>query len=123
MRLEVPRIPPSGNEMRRKYRTIFAYRDLRLLWEHDLRYCTGHAMYIAQLKMQAEKHRKLRVEVTVFRPKMLDADNHMAGLKPVLDGLKQIGFIADDCADRIELVTHNVPGKRKFTVIEITPAL
>lgn len=119
MKLEVPRIPPSGNEMRRKYRTVFAYRDLRLLWEHDLGYATGDAFANQQLRMQAQQCPKLKVSITVFRAKELDRDNAMAGIKPVLDALKNLKFIADDSPERLELDLNTVPGKRKVTVLVI----
>jgi hypothetical protein len=127
MRLEVPLVPPSGNELRRKYRTVFAYRDLRMAWEKALKYCTGSAQITKEFVRQADtaqiECRKLRVEIEVHRAKVLDADNCMSGLKPVLDALFNVDFIGSDAPDFLELpLPRIVISRKRKTVIEITPA-
>ena len=129
MKLEVPMVPPSGDELRRKYRTVFAYRDLRMAWEKALLICCGSAITRKYLQCQAlEAHcayEKLKVAVTIYRAKILDDDNCVAGLKPCLDSLEENGFIYSDEPKDIELPRPQqiIEPKRRLrrTVIEITP--
>jgi hypothetical protein len=126
MRLEVPLVPPSGNELRRKYRTVFAYRDLRMAWEKALVICTGSAIETNRFRNQMLTRYptgQLKVEITVHRAKILDADNCMAGIKPLLDALVRVDFVRDDSPEAIDVpLPKQVISRKRKTVIEITPA-
>ena len=116
-------VPPSHNELRRKYRHPLAYMRLRKLWEHNLAYGVLCARHRRELMDLAKLGQRMRVEVTVFNNKILDDDNISAGLKPVLDGLKNIGYIQDDSPPFLELALPVKQHKsaEKKTVIRIGP--
>jgi hypothetical protein len=120
--ITVPLVPPSLNVLRRKYRNCFVYKKLRTDWEHSLKYAVGSANVVKWLNVQA-KHNRMRVKVTIFHGNQYDPDNLVACLKPVLDSLRNIGFIQDDSEKWLELVPPQQfrSGERK-TVVELGPA-
>lgn len=128
MRLEVPMIPPSGNEMRRKYRTVFAYRDLRMAWEKALVVCSGGTFAANQfrnqtLDSQTGGFHRMIVSIEIHRPRMLDPDSPMNGIKPVLDALVNVKFLPGDSEKHIEVPRIlQVKDRKRCTIIEITPA-
>ena len=121
MKLEVPNVPPSGNELRRKYRTLFAYRDLRMKWEKDLTFSTKGADETIAFKKQAANGAKLAVTIRVYRRRELDRDNFVGGAKPVVDALVNIGYLRNDSPDRVTVTYLQASPFKPRTVIEITP--
>src|SRR3990167_4253756 len=103
LRLEVAAAAPSPNELRRRYRHWAAYKRLREDWEQRLFLAVPGRQRRAWLRMVVEKRPRVRVEVTVFRKRPLDPDNLTGSLKPVLDGMKNLGLIVDDSKEWIEL--------------------
>lgn len=103
MRITVPMVPPSPNELRRKYRNPFAYKKLREAWERSLAYAVPSAGEVFALRRLAAAGR-VRVKVTVFHPGTYDPDNIVGCLKPVLDALKNIRFLTDDSREWLELL-------------------
>ena len=47
---------------------------------------------------------RIRVGITISHPKVYDADNTVAALKPVLDALRKVGYIRDDSETWLELL-------------------
>jgi len=47
---------------------------------------------------------RMRVSITISHPKVYDADNTVAALKPVLDALRKVGYIRDDSETWLELL-------------------
>jgi Holliday junction resolvase RusA-like endonuclease len=95
MRITVPMIPPSPNELRRKYRNPLAYKRLRESWEHSLAYAVPSASDRVAL-VSTGRNRKVRVKITLFHSGKYDPDNLIGACKPVLDALKNIHYIRDD---------------------------
>lgn len=118
--LEIDEVPPSPNELRREYRHPQSYRRLRTAWEWMI-LAAPCATHRALLK-NAARTNKMHVEVTIYHKKAYDPDNLAGSLKPVLDALKNVGFIKDDSAKSIELVPpKQVIGKIEKTLIRIGP--
>jgi hypothetical protein len=103
MILTIPDIPPSPNELRRKYRTPWAYKGLRETFEYAL-LCSVGAHHRSFLKLQARKSGKLWVQMTLHHVGTYDDDNLAASQKPVLDALVNIGFLAGDSPDKLQLL-------------------
>ena len=117
----MPRVPPSANELNVKYRSHFAYRDLRVAWEKDLKFSTHGAQETQELKSQAKNHEKLKLSIRVYRKRELDYDNLIAGCKPVIDALKNVGYLNDDDSKSMEVEIKQASPFKPHTVIEITP--
>lgn len=105
------RVPPSENQMRRKYAHEWAYKKLREGWEADLKIALGSAIAADECKAFALECKKnkipIRVEITAFRGqrgKLLDPDNADSGRKVVFDALRNIGFLWDDTANAVDAV-------------------
>jgi hypothetical protein len=113
----IPMLPPSGNEMRRKYRHPFAYRDLRAAWERTIR-----AFLEPGSGSRMNAGRRMRVTVIIEHKRLYDADNAISGLKPLLDSLKLLSLIYDDSPRFMELEVAQVKGKKRQTTIRIEPA-
>ncbi|MCI0659022.1 MAG: hypothetical protein L0170_18365 [Acidobacteria bacterium] len=89
------RVPPSANQLRgKKYRHPNDYQRLRQTWEWEVAAALS-AVERALLKAEAEKH-CIRVKITIVRRSELDYDNLVGGCKPVVDALKNVGFLKDD---------------------------
>lgn len=111
--LEVPDVPPSPNVMRRKYRNPHVYKELRTAWEWALLLSVS-PRFRTKLKQQAKKVGRLQVQITMHHTREFDPDNLPAAQKVVLDALVNIGFLAGDSADKIELLPAvQVKCKRK----------
>lgn len=121
--IEVPLVAPSTNVLRRKYRNPHAYRCLRENWENFLFYFKPHAYRNdspQRMIREAAERARIRVQVTVYHTKKYDRDNLWGSQKPVLDALRNIGFIKDDSDDWIELLMpQQVIGKERKTVVTL----
>jgi len=98
----VSMVPPSPNVLRRKYRNPHVYKKLREAWEHALYYMAGSGRHRNQLQDFARTH-KMRVRIILHHRGSYDPDNLYGCLKPVLDALKEVGYIRDDNARCLEL--------------------
>ncbi len=67
---------------------------------------------------------KVRVKITSHRKNELDKDNLHGGVKGLVDALKRLRIIEDDCPDLLDLevVQKKVYGSDCFTEIELTMA-
>jgi hypothetical protein len=101
--IRVPMVPPSPNELRRKYRHWQAYARLRRKWEEALKYgvASGRSRHFLE---DSAAHYKMRVAVTVHHLRETDPDNLVGSLKPILDALQNIKFLCNDNALHLELV-------------------
>ena len=113
----MPGIPPSGNEMRRKYRTPHAYKRLRDCWQRTI-----WAFLEPGKRRTACLEAKMRVTVTIEHARLYDADNAISGCKPLLDSLTRLVLIRDDSPEWIELHVEQVKSRENQTTIEIRPA-
>ena len=125
MKLVIPRVTPSGNEMRRKYRNRFAYARLRGVWEVELLVALAGRVIalryaVPELRLQVTFTRfRLRVTFTRYGKKLLDRDNLYAGVKAPLDAMARLGIIRSDSERDIELVVKQEQAKETRTEIEI----
>lgn len=95
--------PPSGNELRRKYRHWAAYARLRDQWAdwiHDAALIIERERpdfpEITSRPSDKRDRRKVSVQICHSRVRRLDDDNLSSGLKPVYDALRLAGFIVND---------------------------
>jgi hypothetical protein len=101
--LTISAIPPSPNILKRKYMNPHAYKRLREAWEQDLAHAVPGSRQRLELQRQA-KAGKMFVEVTIYHSKLYDPDNAMGALKPVLDAMVRIGFLAGDSGAHLQLL-------------------
>jgi hypothetical protein len=94
--------PPSGNVLRRRYRSPHSYRKLRQKWEESLAYAVRDASERNALIKQANSCR-MHLRVTLIHKGIFDDDNLYSALKPVLDALVRVGYLRDDSAKWLEL--------------------
>lgn len=119
MKLVIPRVTPSGNEMRRKYRNPHVYQQLRGEWETELFVAFDSMESYQNQKTKAKCRERLRVAVTRFGKKLLDRDNLYSGVKAPLDAMARLGIIRGDSEDDIELIVKQELSKEPHTEIEI----
>lgn len=118
MILRVPGVPPSPNVLRRKYRSVFAYMNLRKDWERALYWGTGGSRHVREQQTRAKVDR-MHVQIHLAHKKFYDPDNLPGSVKVVLDALKNIGFIKDDSAEHIELSVTQAISTDVYTRIKI----
>jgi Holliday junction resolvase RusA-like endonuclease len=120
--ITVHMVPPSPNELRRKYRTYHAYRQLRKQWQHDLFYslCLRHRN---ELMDHARKAGQMCVAITIYHTKEFDPDNLPGACKPILDALVNLQYLADDSPSKLQFSVSQVIGSEKKTEIKIGPAV
>lgn len=104
MKLTIPRVPISPNDRERLHWTD--KRKTNKKWRGDI---------MAAL----DRNRFYIVRIVLHRRRLLDEDNAVGSLKPVLDGLRDSGLIYDDSRRWILLHTSQVQDKDDYTEIEI----
>jgi hypothetical protein len=115
MILEVPDIPPSPNVVKRKYRSPHAYKRLRDAWQVMLLASIG-PHHRASLRELARRAGRMCVQIKLYHVGTYDDDNLAGSLKPVLDALVNIGFLAGDSPDKLNLLP---PSQEKCTKKEL----
>lgn len=113
MKITVPMVPPSGNVLRRKYRTPLAYASLRNAWERTI-------MAFLPAGSRPQQNRRMRVMVTIEHKRLYDRDNAFSGCKPVFDSLKRLGLIVDDSEQWCEQHVEQIQSRENQTTIEVT---
>ncbi len=122
MIITVPLVPPSPNELRRKYRNPHAYRRLRQLWEHNLFYSACSVENRNELIEMVNSGSRMIVEITIHHLGRFDDDNLAGAQKPILDALVNIGFLKGDSLEHLCLkVARQVKSTEKKTVVVIMP--
>lgn len=107
LRLEVPGVPtPSANEWTNRTRHRWRYRTHQRAWMDLLTPALLAATNAGQWRMT----QRVRVTIEVQRRNLLDWDNFLGGLKPVLDALRKLGVIPDDNPGAIEVVARQEVG-------------
>jgi Holliday junction resolvase RusA-like endonuclease len=122
VKIMVPMVPPSPNELKRKYRNPHAYQRLRNAWRDSMAYSTTiqERTYLQEFA----KDTVMWVQLTIYNSRQYDPDNLVGAQKPVLDAMKSLGWIHDDSAKWIELKQPNyIKCSRNLerTEIEIVP--
>jgi hypothetical protein len=111
--LDIPMATPSLNETRYKHWTVYARQ--KKLWRRQIwaaRVATAQRFVCtpARARVTIERHGKI-----------LDVDNFLGGLKPVIDALKGESLIFDDDPKHLELVPRQFVGSPR-TVITVEAA-
>lgn len=112
----IQRLSPSANELRRKYRNVYAYKKLR-----D-EFCLWIRAGMLNAKIPKATGRR-RLIITRCGTRTLDYDNLVGGLKPALDAACREGLIKGD-APHLLSVTYSqacgdLPGSGLRTVLEV----
>jgi len=74
-------------------------------------------------KAQAGGPGRIKLQITIYRKRTLDADNLAGGCKYLVDGLRYAGIIPDDAPEQISFQVEQEKVKEKSqekTVIELT---
>jgi len=90
-------IPPSERDVRRHHWRV-EYRN-----KHKLHWLVKVAM-LEQNVVPGMDDLKKRASITVYRPRELDDDNFIGGLKSLVDTLKLEGFFKDDNRKFLDLL-------------------
>lgn len=125
IRMEIPRATPSLNELRgRKYKNPHDYRRLRETWEWEFG-CAIRRSIRKEITSSLTSHPRMRLLIVCRRKRLLDPDNLIGGLKPVIDALKNLGLIYDDSGQYLEapMPTQQKCKKgRAVTIFTLEPA-
>lgn len=111
--------PQSANQMLRKHWAVRKREQSRLKWTViDALASTGMPLppifYRSAVPM--------RMTVRVFRKRRLDYDNAIAGLKPLVDVIKELGIIHDDSPKWLDLgLDERIDLSNPRTEIDIEP--
>jgi hypothetical protein len=111
--LDIPMATPSLNETRYKHWTAYARQKKlwrRQIWAARVATAQRFAVTPQRAKVTIERHGKL-----------LDVDNFLGGLKPIIDALKGESLIQDDSPKHLQLVTTQFEGAPR-TVITVEAA-
>jgi len=122
IRIDVPGIPPSPNVTRRRAFSYFVYRDLRKRWVRDIFAKTDPRD--RRLLIEAAQVQKMRVRLTIFHSRDFDEDNLQACQKPVLDAMRELGYLKDDSRKWLQLeraLQVRCTRAEAHTLIEIEP--
>lgn len=110
-------VPVSANVLRRKYRHFAAYGRYRDGWKRTLwGLITGSDR--AWLMANAAIGTRMRLEASLRHQRCFDSDNAVAAMKPVLDSLVSLKFLAGDDPKHLEL--HVSQEKLRDAVTSIT---
>lgn len=118
----LPGILPSANVLKRKFRNPHAYKRLRDSWQ---RMCWGliQGQDRQWLLVQSALRTKMRVDVTLQHSRAYDPDNLVASVKPILDGLVNLGFLAADDPEHLELHVTQLKIRQNETTVCIREAV
>jgi len=98
----VPLVPPSGNVLRRKYRHWAAYSQLKATWKRTI-WALVSQKDRSWLEAMCEARKPMRVEICISHGRKYDTDNAYAGVKPLLDGLRELKFLYQDDPQHLSL--------------------
>lgn len=114
IKLELPFVTPSNNELLRKYRHWAVKRKLKTYYMDEI------MVYILEHRLtdiQAEGKREC--EIMSYRKRLLDKDNLYGGTKPLIDSLVKFGLLLDDNPDMCDLKVGQKKSKDPRTVITL----
>jgi hypothetical protein len=119
-RIIVPMVPPSPNQLRRKYRHFMAYKRLRDGWQTAINALFG-AKGFSYLRTHADARHRTSVAIHVEHTRLFDPDNLVGAMKPILDSLCNLGYIVGDSGEWIDLKPTQEKSTKQQTVIVLTP--
>jgi hypothetical protein len=116
--ITVPMIPPSGNALRRRFRSPFEYKRLREGWQHTI-WAMIQGRDKRWLEETAKAGTKMFAGITIYHRKAYDMDNAHAGIKPILDSFVRLGYLAGDDHDHLQVQIEQVKSVQGQTTINI----
>lgn len=120
--IPVPMVPPSANVLRRRYRHPMAYKRLRDSWKRMLwALVQGHDK--DWLLAMAALGKRMRVDINIMHSRLYDRDNAYGSVKPCLDSLVSLHFLAGDSEKHIDLHVEQTKSRANETIITIREAL
>jgi hypothetical protein len=108
----------SANELRRKYRSPFTYAKLRDEWGWEL-FAAATLKQRTALKAMATSGKRIWIEITVQHTRLFDRDNLWSSVKPLLDSMVQLRWLAGDSEKHIDLLVVQSAGKPDKTRIRL----
>lgn len=120
--LEIPMIPPSPNEIKRKYRHPKVYMNLRKTWEQSIFISTGSASRAQEIKQIAQETPCMIVRIRIHHRGSYDPDNLTGSVKVILDAMRNIGFLRNDRAKDIQLDVQQFANSLGHTTISMAPS-
>ncbi len=115
-----PGIPPNVTNSR-KFKNPHVYKEMRDSFRHTLYYLVTGADR-AWLRAMAKLKKRMRLDVTLMHKKLYDVDAKYTCMKPILDSLVTLEFLAGDTEDLCELHVEQQQINAKDTVIVIREA-
>ena len=119
--LVCPGCPPSANQLKRKYRSPFAYKRLRDGYEHTLYYLVSWQDR-AWLQALARAGTKMEVTITILHSRLYDKDNAYSSVKILLDAMVRLEFLRNDDPGHLELEVEQQKIRANETWISIREA-
>ncbi len=123
--IDTGELPPTENQLRRKYRHPHAYRQLRERWTKILQFGSGSAK-ASRLIREAAEQGPMRVKVFIFKRRFHDQDNADGCRKFILDAARdnRVRYLTDDNQQWLAsaTVTQIKSAHRRGTVIQFEPA-
>ena len=119
--IPLPGIPPNITN-RRIYKNPHAYKEMRDSFRHTLYYLvTGRDR--AWLQAMAKLKKRMRLDVTLMHKKLYDVDAKYTCMKPILDSLVTLGFLAGDTEELLQLnvTQEKINANETILVIQAAP--
>lgn len=116
IRLEIPRVPPSLNEVV-GYHWRHRHR-VSQIWQKEIWY----ALITAGYSPQRLPYAKARVSIHRQSHGKMDPDNLVGAMKPLIDALRYAHVLVDDTEEHLELVVtqkRQLKSAAPFTRIEV----
>ena len=110
MRLVIPEVPRSPNGPKGTIRMHWRARGKYNAYWRTLVRSQVFALYPCQKRM--------RVQISQMRGKLMDKDNLFASCKPILDALVKLELIRDDNAEWCDFDCTQTTGKERWTIID-----
>ena len=94
---------------------------LRMHWAKRAKYNKHWQLLVrSQIPYIADKPNvRKKVSISQMRKRLLDPDNLVASVKPILDAIVKCNLVYDDSPEWIELECMQQQGKPQITIIEI----
>ena len=114
IKLELPFVTPSNNELLRKYRHWAVKRRLKTYYMDEI------MIYILEHNLKdIQTDGKRECKITSYRKRLLDKDNLYGGVKPLVDVIVKYGILIDDNPSVCDLKVGQEKSRTPKTVIEL----
>lgn len=116
IKLELPIVTPSNNQLLRKYRHWAVKRRLMVSYMDELMVAMKESEY-SNDELLTEGKRECRI--ISYRKRLLDDDNLAGGMKILLDSIVKMGLLKDDKPSKCKFIPEQKKSKRPHTVVEL----